>query len=149
MILRVWVPPPQVLVQALQSSQEYLQSTGQSSSVQFKVWVSVLLHFPPYFSSRSLSRVRVITPFAHETLQLLHSVQSPQVQFCGHGLSVLQSLCCSFSSHFFPPHEAFGFGTLVRCVVPFPQPLTSLQLHSPLQGDHSPQVLNLQSTGQH
>merc|ERR1719158_1542315 len=99
-LVRLFVPSPQVALHAVQSSQSLnMQGTGQSFFLHFSDASLASSHVPPCCASAVTVRERVRVPGPHSLLHALQSPQSLNVQGTGQSLSLHSSESSLGSSH--------------------------------------------------
>ena len=102
---RTWVPPPQVLVHAVQRDQPPIwQWIGHGVLLQLSTSTFLVGHATPPIWAATLVRVRVLMPPVgpQETEHLEKVVQAPTTQSTGQA-STLQDCTCSPESQVLPP----------------------------------------------
>ena len=137
---RLFVPPPHVLVHAVNADQaDVAQCTGQGPSLQASVSPSAPHTAPPCAAATVTARVRVRVPALHESEQSPHESQGVVVQSTGHACT-LHARDSDSIGHAAPP-KLTGWST-ARERVCEPEPQDSEH------ASHASHVPTTQSTGQ-
>lgn len=116
LLLRVWLPPPQVAEQPLKPRQvSQTQSTAQACELQDCMsWALPEQFAPPLAAATAMTRTRVWFPPAQEALQALKAPQDPQAQSTGHDCVLHGPMSMLEPWHALPPPDAATVMDLVR-----------------------------------